>query len=149
VIAFATVSLVTTRIALRAGIVFALTGPSVLAASPAFAVIHDDGEQPGDSLAPLMTLLWFLVLPIGLFLLIALLVSLPSIMGGPRYRPGLGWRATPEWYGGPEPGQESDAAGAAATGRAGAGAGGAADAPTGAQGEPSGESSDGGASARW
>jgi hypothetical protein len=33
--------------------------------------------------------------------LISLLVLLPSLAKGPRYRPGLDWQATPEWYGAP------------------------------------------------
>ena len=146
----------TTRNAFRAGVVGTLTGLSLLAASSAFAVKPDDGSEPGDSLAPLMTLLWFVVVPIGLFLLIALLVSLPSIMGGPRYRPGLGWRATPEWYGGPEADQEGGSAEAPATRRASITGGDAStDAQAGTQtGTQTGartdsDSSDGGASARW
>jgi hypothetical protein len=44
----------------------------------------------------------FGVIPIGAGLVIALVVSLPSLARGPRYRPGLGWEGTPEWYGGPQ-----------------------------------------------
>jgi hypothetical protein len=134
--------LVTTRNAVRAGVVGAVTGLSLVAASPAFAVFHDDGEEPGDPLSPLMTLLIFVVVPIGLFLIISLLASLPSIMGGPRYRPGQGWRATPEWYGGPE--AEPPPAGGPVP------EGGKAPAVTsGREGDAAGESNDGGASARW
>jgi hypothetical protein len=93
---------VTTRNAVRAGVIGAVLALSLVAASPAFAIYRDDGDEPGGTLSPLMMLLIFVGGPIVLFLGIALLVALPSIIGGPRYRPGMGWRATPEWYGGPE-----------------------------------------------
>jgi len=78
-----------------------MTAGSLVAASPAFALRPDDGDDPGQPLSPLATVLFFVVAPVGLFLLIALLVLAPSIARGPRYRPGLGWQAGPEWYGGP------------------------------------------------
>jgi hypothetical protein len=92
-------------------------GPSLAAASPAVALYRDDGAELGGSLSALMTLLVFVVAPIALFLGIALLVTLPSIIGGPRYRPGLGWRATPEWYGGPEEEVDTGPAGKPEPGR--------------------------------
>jgi len=129
-----------TRNAVRAGVVGAVAGLSLVAASPAFAVFHDDGEEPGDPLSALMTLFLFVVVPIGLFLAISLLVALPSIMGGPRYRPGQGWRATPEWYGGPE-GEQVPAGSPAPAGEP--------EGKRGREGDAAGESTDGGASARW
>jgi hypothetical protein len=99
---------VTIRNFARAGAVCAITAVSLVAASPAFATDRpDDGDEPGEPRSRLATLLIFGVLPVGLFLLIALLVMAPSIARGPRYRPGLGWQAGPEWYGGPE---DADAA---------------------------------------
>jgi hypothetical protein len=38
---------------------------------------------------------------LALFAIIALLVMLPSLAKGPRYRPGLSWWASPVWFGGP------------------------------------------------
>lgn len=94
--------------AVRAGVVSVLvTGllaSATMAASPAFAELNrDDGDDPGESISRLKTVLVLGGIPIGLFLLIALLVSLPSIMKGPRYRPGKGWQGAPEWYGAPGP----------------------------------------------
>jgi hypothetical protein len=74
---------------------------STLTAAPAFALYRDDGDDPGKQISTLKAILVFGVIPIGLMALIALLVMLPSLAKGPRYRPGLDWQATPEWYGAP------------------------------------------------
>jgi hypothetical protein len=159
---------VTTRNAVRGSVVGALLGLSLFAvATPAVALQVDDGAELGDSMSAMMTLLVFVVGPIALFLGIALVVALPSIMGGPRYRPGMGWRATPEWYGGPEeekdtgpvgkvePGHEkwAHAAPAGSAGSAEVAApprpAGATDAAASGRDDSAPESSDGGASARW
>src|SRR4051795_10381756 len=72
-------------------------------ASPAFAATHpDDGSESGPGLSVLQTILIFVGIPAGLFVLIALLVTAPSIARGPRYRPGLGWWAAPVWFNGPD-----------------------------------------------
>ena len=71
----------------------------LLAAAPAWAV--DDGENPAPT-SPIETLLIFIVAPILLFLVIALLVMAPSMTRSPRYRPGVGWWAAPIWFNGPE-----------------------------------------------
>lgn len=74
---------------------------SVLAAAPAFALHRDDGDDPGQQISKLKAILLFGVTPIGIMAVIALLVMLPSLARGPRYRLGEEWRATPEWYGAP------------------------------------------------
>lgn len=61
----------------------------------------DDGSEPGAGFSVIETLFWFVVAPGLLFLVIAVLVSVPSMVGGPRYRPGLGWWAAPVWFNGP------------------------------------------------
>jgi len=70
-------------------------------ASPTLAAVPDDGDEPGAGLSALETILLYGIVPLGFFLLIALLVYAPSIARGPRYRPGLGWFAAPVWFGGP------------------------------------------------
>jgi hypothetical protein len=76
---------------------------STLFTSPAALALHRvDGDDPGPQISKLKALLLFGVIPVGAGLLIALVVSLPSLARGPRYRPGLGWDGTPEWYGGPQ-----------------------------------------------
>ena len=77
----------------------ALVAASATAASPAFAANRADGS---GSLSGLQILGVFVGIPVGLFVIIALLVSLPTIVGGPRYRPGVTWWASPVWFGGPE-----------------------------------------------
>jgi hypothetical protein len=82
---------------------------AMLAAAPAFALHRDDGDDPGKQISTLKAILVFGVIPLGASALIVLLVMLPSLAKGPRYRPGLGWQATPEWYG--APGTEPEVAG--------------------------------------
>jgi len=74
---------------------------SVLSAGPASALHRDDGDDPGKQISTLKALLLFVVTPIGCSVVIALLVMLPSLAKGPRYRLGEEWRAAPEWYGAP------------------------------------------------
>ena len=89
------------RLALRA-VALCASVPLLLAlATPASAVYRDDGDEPGQALTYFNTLLIFGVLPVALFAIIALLVMLPSLAKGPRYRPGLRWWASPVWFGGP------------------------------------------------
>jgi hypothetical protein len=75
---------------------------SLALAPPAHAAPRiDDGAEPGEPLSLLATVLIFGVLPLALFVVIALLVMLPSMAKGPRYRPGVGWWASPVWFNGP------------------------------------------------
>lgn len=96
------------RAAVRAAVVAAGTAAVLAATSPVLAQTRDDGDEPGRQLNVLENLLLYVVAPVGLFLLIAFLVMVPSIVGGPRYRPGLSWWAEPVWFGGPRrgPGDE-------------------------------------------
>ena len=55
-------------------------------------------------LSPLHVVLLFAGVPLLLTAVIVLLVYAPSMARGPRYRPGLAWRAPPEWFAGPEQG---------------------------------------------
>ena len=128
------------KAALRAARVGAVLGASMLAASPAFAALHrDDGDDPGPGISKLKMLGLFVGGPIGLFLLIALVVSIPSMIRGPKYRPGKDWEATPEWYGAPEVegGEHAEL-----------GAGGGHGELTGSPADPA-DSDGGGTSARW
>lgn len=43
---------------------------------------------------------WFVLLPVAFFVLVSLLVYIPSWVRGPKYRPGLSWWAEPVWLGG-------------------------------------------------
>ena len=83
-------------------------GPAILVTSitgTAFAEAPDQwADNPPNS--PLHVLLVLLVIPVGLFLLITLLVYLPSMSKGQRYHPGEAWRGEPTWFGGPRDGVE-------------------------------------------
>ena len=55
--------------------------------------------------SPLYVILVLVVIPVGLFVLITLLVYLPSMMRkGESYQPGQPWRNEAEWFGGPRGG---------------------------------------------
>jgi hypothetical protein len=72
---------------------------TVIAAGPALAI----GERgtPGDKMSAIETTAIFLGIPLGVAAVIAFLVFLPSIVSGPRYRPGRPWTATASWFGEP------------------------------------------------
>jgi hypothetical protein len=96
----------------------------MLPVSPAYAAAkvlaaRDDGDDPGSGLSVLQTLLIFVGAPLGLFVVIALLVSAPSMARGPRYRPGLGWWAAPVWFNGPEDAERAVRDAAPVTGKGG------------------------------
>ena len=77
--------------------------PILVTAAPAMAKVRtDDGEVPGKALGAGMTILLFVVIPIGAFLIIAGLAVLPSTLARPRYRPGKPWEAAPRWFSGPD-----------------------------------------------
>ena len=98
-----------------------VTGVLLATSGPALAV-PDDGTDSGPGLSVLETLLWFVVLPAGIFLAIAVLVSAPSMARGPRYRPGLGWWAAPVWFTGPDDADSAVRKAAATAGGGGASA---------------------------
>jgi hypothetical protein len=92
-------------------------------AAPALASTKmDDGQDTGPGLSVIETLLWFVVLPVGLFVVIAILATLPSMSRGPRYRPGLGWWAAPVWFNGPDDADTAVRTATATTGGGGASA---------------------------
>ncbi len=83
--------------------------PAMLVTSATGAAFADAPQQWEDngSVSPLHALLILGVIPVGLFLLIVLLVYLPSMARGESYRPGQAWRGEPEWFGGPRGGVEA------------------------------------------
>ena len=88
----------------------------LLALLPAILVLGATGTALADApdtwkdnsaVSPLHVLLVLGVIPLGLFLLIFLLVYLPSMSKSQRYQPGLAWRHEAEWFGGPSGGLEA------------------------------------------
>lgn len=61
------------------------------------------GERgtPGGKLSAIETVAIFLGIPLAAATTIAFLVFLPSMVNGPRYRPGRSWSATTSWFGEP------------------------------------------------
>lgn len=92
--------------------------PLLAAGVPAYAL--DDGEAPGKPLSTGLVLVYYVVIPLGAFLVIAFLSTLPAMLRRPRYRPGRPWQHDPLWFNGPD---DPDRAVAAA--RSGASKGGA------------------------
>jgi hypothetical protein len=97
-------------------------------------VAHADApDQWADnpSVSPLHVLLVLVVIPVGLFILITLLVYIPSMSKNESYQPGQAWRGEPTWFGGPRGGLEAVESTPAAIGAGGS------------------DSNRGGASGRW
>jgi hypothetical protein len=78
----------------------ALLVPLLVVGIPAYAL--DDGEAPGPSLGTGLVILYYVVIPLGVFLVIAFLSTLPAMLRRPRYRPGRPWQHDPLWFNGPE-----------------------------------------------
>jgi hypothetical protein len=71
------------------------------------AVADPPAQWPDNpSVSTLHVLLVLLLAPLALFALIWLLVYLPSMTHGNKYKPGQAWRGEPEWFGGPRGGVE-------------------------------------------
>ena len=93
----------------------------VLLAGPALAI--DDGEVQGKGQSTGMTIVTFVLIPLGAFLVIAFFSSLPSMLRRPRYRPGRPWKHDPLWFSGPDdPDAALQSARPGATARGGASA---------------------------
>lgn len=82
---------------------------AVTALTPAFAAPPQSWPEPPE-VSPLAFLTVLFLIPAGLFLVITLLASLPSLgKSGSGYQPGSAWHNEPEWFGGPHDGlQKAD-----------------------------------------
>jgi hypothetical protein len=93
----------------------------VVTAGPALAI--DDGEVPGKPLGTGLVILYYVVIPLGAFLVISFFAALPSMLRRPRYRPGKPWKHDPLWFNGPDdPDSALSSARPGATARGGASA---------------------------
>ena len=114
-----------TRLATRVAVIaMCMVVPLLATAGPALAKVKpDDGEVSGPSLGLGNTILLFVVVPIGAFLVISALAVLPSTLSRPRYRPGKPWDHQPRWVNGPtDPQRAITTASAEPTARGGASA---------------------------
>ena len=135
---------------IRAAVVGAVLMSSTFASSPAMALNRDDGDDPGPGISDLKMLAIFVGIPVLSMALIWILVSIPSMIRGPRYRPGKEWQANSEWYG--APGDEVEGGHSAPELEAGKSGAASDTALTGTLVEPADGATDsggGGTSARW
>jgi hypothetical protein len=97
-----------------------LAGAAAVVAVPGIAAAETPSSWTENAPMPLTEVIGIYVgIPVGLFLLIAVLVMAPSLIRGSGYRPGLSWWSEPLWFG-PTP-AEADAEPAAKS-QGGAGA---------------------------
>ena len=92
----------------RAARLLALT-PAIVVLTASGAAFADPPAQWEDnpSVSPLYVITVLVLIPLALFGLIWLLVYLPSMARGERYKPGQAWRSEPEWFGGPRRGVDA------------------------------------------
>jgi len=83
--------------------------PGILVITATGTAFADPPEQwdTDQGIPALDGLMVYLLIPLGLFLLITLLVYIPSMTRSETYRPGEAWRGEPEWFGGPRGGVEA------------------------------------------
>jgi hypothetical protein len=87
----------------RAAVVASVTAVGLAATALPALASSEEGIDPGPALGLGLALLIFLGIPLGLFVVIALLVYGPGMLRRPRYRPGYqDWAYRPLWIGGPE-----------------------------------------------
>lgn len=88
-----------TSVGLAAGLTVLLTaGPALADNNP---IGPQDGADPGNGISAAHTLLLYVVVPAGIFAIIAVLAWLSLAGRGTRYRPAMGWSAAPIWFAGP------------------------------------------------
>ena len=83
------------RTSLRAAVVVSLTVALGAVASPAYAAVRDDGDQPGDTMSWGTALLLFVGIPLAFSALVWLLVSAPGWTRGGRAGDVDAWTGDP------------------------------------------------------
>ena len=83
-------------------------------AAPALAAPPEAWPEP-DNGSLLSNLLFLVGVPVLVFVVLALLVYLPSMMRRQSSEPALAFRERPEWFGGPRKGIESGSSAASKT----------------------------------
>jgi hypothetical protein len=102
----------------RAAWALALTPAVLVATAPATAsAVPPTSWENTPHVSPIYIILVLGGIPVALFVLITLLVYVPSMSRGSTYHPGEAWRGEAEWFGGPRGGLEAvDAAPRAVSG---------------------------------
>jgi hypothetical protein len=92
----------------RAALALALTPAVVLLGASGTAAADAPATWESTSgISPTYVILVLIAIPVALFLLITLLVYLPSMRRGDQSPRGEAWRGQSEWYGGPRGGLEA------------------------------------------
>jgi hypothetical protein len=76
----------------------------LLTAGPALAnnpLGPSEGADPGPGLSTAATIGLYVLVPLAIVGVIAVLALLPDMVKGTRYRPAKGWDAAPVWFAGP------------------------------------------------
>lgn len=75
---------------------------------PAVALADTPASAPdAPHVSGLQYIVVLVLIPAGLFLVVALLAALPSMISDKGYEPGQSWRSDPEWFGGPRKGVDA------------------------------------------
>lgn len=62
---------------------------------------YEDGIAPVEPVSTLEVVMIYLLLPLAILVVVAVLAWLPAMVRAKRYRPGRAWSAAPLWFGGP------------------------------------------------
>jgi hypothetical protein len=102
----------TRRRVATAGAAFGFAAAGLFAAAAPALAVGQVGQvgDPGGRLTWVQTVLIYVGIPVAVAVVIAFLVYLPSLVRGPRYRPGRPWTAGSVWFGGPGDAPEALAA---------------------------------------
>jgi len=93
------------RSVVRRTVVSLATGLVALVVLPVTAFADTPASQAdAPEVSGLQFLIVLVLIPVALFLVIALLAALPSMISDKGYEPGQSWRAEAEWFGGPRKG---------------------------------------------
>lgn len=81
-------------------------GLVLFSAAPALAV-PPQGWPIAEPVSTLQAMLVLVGIPLALYVIITMLVYVPSMARGEKYTPGLAWRSKNVWFGGPRGGVEA------------------------------------------
>lgn len=97
-----------TRSYVRRAVLAFSVGILGLALLPAAAFADTPASAPdAPHVSGLQYIVVLVLIPAGLFALVALFAALPSMISDKGYEPGQSWRSEPEWFGGPRKGVEA------------------------------------------
>ncbi|MCX6395514.1 MAG: hypothetical protein NTV23_03415 [Propionibacteriales bacterium] len=97
-----------TRTIVRRAVTALSTAAAGLVLLPAAALADTPSSAPdAPHVSGLEYIIVLVLIPAGLFAVVALFAALPSMIRDKGYEPGQSWRSEPEWFGGPRKGVEA------------------------------------------